>query len=1229
MTAKMYKIWLFVLVGALALSLFGAAITYGRYGSNPSISEDSLYGDIIDFIGAEKYIVRTPEELTAAIENGYSYIEIAEDAEQPFEVTTGVTDVEANLVIDINGNDVIRNSRNPLLNVQENVSVVIVFDSESETAGSFYNPVGSSLQVAGGTLTIAAGTYDCGPRTGEKVTVSGSNYTTTDGGSFALNDDTQSVKSVTLTLHLRNGYGTNGDYSSTNLRQTGYTTTTANMPVITPNTTGGVNGNMYFADGSLQGTTQGYNTYIKGDTFLVYGVSDVADPQPLCDAASCDFYYSYPIGDDNYNYNADGTRYAVVYGYNDVMDGATAQISATDTSGGAVTSQVVWPYAAIRMESGEAFARGGNYENHFGTANSYGIYAEGGNLVVSGSSAFTAVGDGVCIHCKKNTTSGTAANLAVTGGSFTSERGDTVQVEGGTLYASGGTFTKSASAASGNSAIVRMTGGTFTGPASGSSHITMTAGASNNILDQVFGIYSVGGTVELYRADITLHGTYGAGVLATASAEASASAPSVLLDGCKITVADSIYNSQYLSSTAVSSQGGNITFTGTNTIASDSLGITAAGGSTREGEQVVVQSGATTVTTENGTGVYVYGGSLAVEKGATLSVEATIPGIEDDPNTGWSDEEDLTSARYTWPPQESGDGTSTDITRYDGIAIDGGSLRADGALNVKFIGLENKDEAIDFNNLSNVSSASTSYAVRVQGGAGGDATVKIVSGTITTNVITVEGWFTQEQQQGGGGVYVANGTVELGVSNDGTSSGPTVQTLGTRLYNEDGHDRYNVTGLTEGTWQYYANRNGGPAIEVAGGTLYVYGGSYTSAQGDGILVRDGTAEISGGTFSGDDTYDANGGGFVTGAGASYAFKLYGGTANISGGRFESAGGGAFVMGGTRTGNEEEDDKVTVTGGIFAADGPSGFSVWRNATLIFGDETKSEEVNNANLIVAAASTGIAVENQSINANNAAEITIHGGIFSGGSYTGNGVTITGGGDNRNGIWYGTSWSKITIDGGQIIGDHNGFDFAGGGNANAAEGTIRISGGTIIGEGSNGFDYVGGTGNSSAAAGMIQISGGTITGNQNGFYFAKGGTDYNAYGIIQISGGTFEGETRSGLFFNDNQWIDDLGNSTFKISGGTFKGVPSHSYSNVYHYGAIGTNDDILGYNIKIHDLVPNGYDASCQTVVYYYDNRNDSWNDGTWTISELDAEDVRLYNSTAACSQVTFVTTVTTP
>lgn len=1183
MKAKIYKIWLFALVGALALSLFGAAITYGRYGSNPSISEDSLYGDIIDFIGAEKYVVRTPEELTAAIENGYSYIEIAEDAEQPFEVTTGVTDVEANLVIDINGNDVIRNSRNPLLNVQENVSVVIVFDSESNTAteGSFYNPVGSSLQVAGGTLTIAAGTYDCGPREGERVELSGSNYITEGGGKFAETSATQEV-----TLHVRNGYGTNGDYSSTNLRQTGYTTATANMPVITPNTTGGVNGNMYFADGSLQGTTQGYNTYIKGDTFLVYGVSDVADPQPLCDAASCDFYYSYPIGDDNYNYNADGTRYAVVYGYNDVMEGATAQISATDTSGGEVTSQVVWPYAAIRMESGEAFARGGNYENHFGTANSYGIYAEGGNLVVSGTSAFTAIEDGVCIHCEES--SAGAANLVVTGGSFTSERGDTVQVEGGILYASGGTFTKTDDTDGGESAIVRMTGGTFTGPASGSSRITMTAGASNNVLDRVFGVYSVGGTVNLYRADITLHGTYGAGVLATASAEASASAPSVTMHNCNVTVANSTYAdwvdytySQFLTSTAVSSQGGNITFTGNNTIASDSLGITAAGGSSRAGEQVVVQSGTTSVTTTHGTGVYVYGGSLAVNEEATLTVNATVTpsgnGIE--PAYSWSQTQGVAAT-----------------TRVDGIAIDGGSLRADGALNVTFTGLQNGPQfGSDFDELT-----TTSYAVRVQaGGAGNAANVTIAGGEITA--VT------------GGGVYVSDGTVNLGL-NDGTDAGPAVSTQGNALHS--GY-RTDLSGTSGSNWNYRVSQNGGPAIEVAGGSLYVNGGSYSSAQGDGILVRNGSATITAGNFSGNDNYNADIGGFVAGPGASYAFKVLGGTAKVSGGRFASAGNGAFVM----------EGNATITAGVFTGNGASGFSVWRNATLVFG--TENVAMDDDDLIVAAASTGIAVETNIPSGYNAANVTIHGGTFSGGTYsnTAQNVTITGGGDNRNGIWYGTSWSKITIDGGQIIGDHNGFDFAGGGNANAAEGTIRISGGTITGEGNNGFDYVGGAGNSSAAAGMIQISGGTITGNQNGFYFAKGGTAYSHTGVIQISGGTFEGG-QAGLFFNDNQWNSLYENFriydifAFSISGGTFIGVPVE-HDGHYYYGAIGTPNSVQGIydgeQIKLRDIVQNGH-GTTDVDVRYYSSKTDTTPDGTW--QGTNGSSIR--DNTAAYAKVEFYT-----
>ena len=170
MTKKVQKILLIIFLTALIIALMAAsflyASTYGRY-SGGTLSDDSTYDDTIEFIGTERYIVRTPEELNDAIENGYSYIQIADDAEQPFVITTDVQDVSTNLVLDLNGTVVVRNSRNPMLNVSQGVSVVLVYDSSEEHAGAFYNPVGSALQVSGGTMTIGSGNYESGPRTNE------------------------------------------------------------------------------------------------------------------------------------------------------------------------------------------------------------------------------------------------------------------------------------------------------------------------------------------------------------------------------------------------------------------------------------------------------------------------------------------------------------------------------------------------------------------------------------------------------------------------------------------------------------------------------------------------------------------------------------------------------------------------------------------------------------------------------------------------------------------------------------------------------------------------------------------------------------------------------------------------------------------------------------------------------------------------------------------------------
>ena len=332
MQHKTKKIWLIALLSLLIAALFAASFTYARYYKETGVT-GGKYDDTIEFVGANKYIVYTPEELVAAIENGYSYIEIADGAEEPFVITDGVTDVTANLVLDINGHSLVRNSRNPLIDVQENVSVVIVYDSKA--SGSFYNPVGSLLQASGGTLTIATGNFTSGPKEGDYVT------------------DVGTTKDVTV-------------YSRSSRGASAYDKKTENVSMPA----GGKD--MYFESAPASGA----NAYIKEDTFLIYTEETVETPEgatvnvdfePLCDVASCDFYYYYEKSTEGSGEDKT-TTYAVIYGYNDVMAGAEQQITKEgfNTSGSINNNSaeaVIWPYATVRMTQGEAFIRGGSYTN--------------------------------------------------------------------------------------------------------------------------------------------------------------------------------------------------------------------------------------------------------------------------------------------------------------------------------------------------------------------------------------------------------------------------------------------------------------------------------------------------------------------------------------------------------------------------------------------------------------------------------------------------------------------------------------------------------------------------------------------------------------------------------------------------------------------------------------------------------------------------------------------------
>ena len=512
MKEKTRKIFIMIVMAALIVSLMAAsfaALTYGRY-SGGKLDEDSPYDDLIDFVGATAFEVSSPDAFINAINNGYSYIKIADDAEEPFVINNNVADVYTNLVLDVNGHVVVRNSRNPLLDVRRSISVVLVYDSSTDADGGFYNPVGSSLQTSGGTLTVGEGVYESGP-------------------------NVEAAQSVTTTeisdVFVRDG----GRASATKYQK-------ANAAAQLPKP-----GKDVYLDETYSGTK---NDCLKADTYLLYTVEknafvgkagDTVDGtelkngqlyvnakkdvngtvtsaetfSPICNVASCDFYYYYPVS------GTAGTAdllqtYAVVYGYNDVKK--LAETKDTELTSGNETN-LVWPYAAIRsvededtQEGGVTHARGGVFKTHFGEENTYCIYSAGGTMTVgtsgsAGGPAFEAVGSGVCIAMtdgSENASEGVGGSLTISGGTFSSEVGNTIEMEGGNMTVTAGTFKKNAADAAdvdpdstNNGSAISISGGTLN---SSDTKDTSKPIQFHITGSHVNGIYAEGGEINIANA---------------------------------------------------------------------------------------------------------------------------------------------------------------------------------------------------------------------------------------------------------------------------------------------------------------------------------------------------------------------------------------------------------------------------------------------------------------------------------------------------------------------------------------------------------------------------------------------------------------------------------------------------------------------------------------------------------------------------------------------------------
>ena len=1130
-------------------TMLGVLFTQGRYVKNAE-SGSEIYGSDMNFIVSEQIEVNNVEEFIAAVENGYSNIKISDEVENPLIITSGVTDVGADLILDLNGHEIQRNNREPMLNIVDGVRMTII-DSSGTQAGAFYNPVGSVLQIGGGTLTVTAGAFVSGPKKSEYARQSGGAWT----AGTAVNGTGGTIAgSVDGTLYTRDTSGGGG-----------YTPEKASVPKITPATVSDtqngelyVNGNMYFdvdendSDG-VSTFPDGYPDVLKyDDTYLYYVVDDAAfnTSSILADTNTADFYYTYE----------DGSATVTVYGYHDVKETAQNNGAPVGTSADPDNS-----FAAIRMSGGNMYVRGGSYTTNFGCGTAYGLFATGGYMAVE-TGSFVAIEEGVCIECNYSAPSD-EDYLRVSGGTFSSQNGDTVRVYSGAMVVTGGSFVKKSSRADSEeetpsaamSAAVHVRGGTLTASnadflLSGSAQygvfsetpeedkagtVSLTDVSIQFVKDTSADVNednrdtSVSHNYGVYAAaDITLNGDCTVDV-------SGAWSGGLLAQGGNITYGNTHPGTlnvtmrmdtgkTSLTSSAVAAVDGKITFNGNENsqviVNSDGIGVAVRQETSSQAETekrgIELTAGSMNITTTRATALYVSGGSATFNSGTSVTVNSTIDGSCTVPVT-----------------DENGNVRTGNM--YHGVFVQGGSLNASGAtLTVTHKGTQNNTPA-GTTFTAHQSFKMTSYAVYVDD-AGAKDSVTITSGKITNSV--------------GGGIYVGGGTVTLGSTQQNFAhANLQIRTTGGKdddVNEGDWSGWFGEKAGYAGNWPYRLSKSGGNAVDVDGGTLIVYGGVFTANQGNGIVTRGGTATISNGYFYGNDVYrsyetqnkDEDEKEPVAGPGASYAFKVYGGTATVNGGTFGqqvsedgtpgsySLGSGAFVMG--TSSSEDDKGKATILGGTFQVAGQAGFSIYQYADVTFGKAGAS----NGGPTVAGDAAAVALEKEH---STATQVTIHSGTFTSDGLVGSG----------DAVWYG----------------------------NAAV-TLNINGGTFNGEKRSGL-YIDNTAN---ADGSMQ-SGGSVTIGSGTFEGEQDGITYNRNVSLNISGGTFTGTSRSGLFF-------EVDPGTVRLSGGTFVGVPQYAETNhlidsrkdKWHYnGAIGMGNAQSGlyknYNgLKIYlqnILAPN--------------------------------------------------------
>ena len=1035
------------------------APTLSKYVGNTDVTYNSKTD--LDYTVNSVFVVTGQEELFAAINQGYTYVQLSKEIENPLIITQQSANLEADLILDLNGIEIQRNGPEPILNIGPGVKLTVT-DSSAEQTGGLYNPVGSVFNITGGTLSVVTGNFESGPRYSEYLSYNHDILENTPSTERTVVENEPQLVNLVINEKV-------GDTVVHHTYNNSY------MPIIRsyPVNTGEIiytHGNLYCdksvflaSDKSISfgvdkplslGTGE---FYIPKDTYLYYRSDKVSSAaSDLNNPSDASWYYTYYVHDGTYEYESAALPddYAIndylkitVYAYENTVESA-AEID--------VPSQY---YAAIQMQGGTLEVQTGGFYSYFGLSTTACVNASGGVISVGegvfssrvpdalntntltdkgndmsafgasyfesfiwtdpsfGSGSQAGQGEGYCILNHGE------ATVDISSGLFHSSNNNILSMQNGVLHINEGSFYKKqtveatssdkilASAVYMNNGSLSLKNAKFfiegnytngiystvnTDIPGNSFTVTDTSFTMTNGNNQI-GICTEQGMVQLNstsgsNSKITLNGTDSVGILAENGGSVAAKSYDILLrdknsigimstsgsvdmTGGSITLDSNnfcygIYaNSNEIISIKLTGTKVNVGYNDptskTGTVAA-SIGVFMA--SSNNASQIILD-GADIKSYE--IGISLKGGSLIMENGGVIrTVKASAIDLEGgtltlNDNAGKnavytvvSSNTNNTSFLNNYNIKVPALGSSMDIATFSdydnlhGIYVSGGDLVCKGKLNFIHTGLQNspytggvlkaEDQTGEYyyNGLK-----VRSYAVCVDGGS------------VVIEKCNIEA-------RSGGGVYCSGGNITMGV-------GGRTEPIGT-LNNEI---IVNTTGNLVGdifypqedgkydNWRSRKSLTGGHAVELNGGNIVVYYGSFTATFGNGLQATgndtgSGTIKVYGGNFIGNSNGSTPSGIGGGGIAINYGLKVIGATTvDIYGGYFDGKNGGVVISGIDRYAGESDfgctayDNKahavltkavVRIYGGEFGNPNPwDGINVYDNAYVVFGAYTKEE------------------------------------------------------------------------------------------------------------------------------------------------------------------------------------------------------------------------------------------------------------------------------------------------